>query len=130
MSKPSEYKPEFCAIATEFIGRGHSTEALAAELGYSRRVIYNWIKEFEEFGEAVHRGQDARSRMIEALAVQKAKGGPGENAMIIFLLKNWAGMSDKQEMTGKDGSPLFLPPEILGKYNLNVVSDTSAKQDS
>ena len=29
------------------------------------------------------------------------------------------GITERKELTGKDGQPLFLPSEVMEKYNLN-----------
>jgi hypothetical protein len=46
--------------------------------------------------------------------------GAAPAAFAIFTAKNVTNMRDRQEVTGKDGAPLILTPELAAKYGVNT----------
>ena len=94
MGRLSLYKPEYAPLAKDFIGSGHSIEALAGEIGVSKLTIYHWKEKFEDFAEAVEDGENMRKKFIESALLKLGLTGQGNAPSLIFLAKNWAGMRD------------------------------------
>ena len=42
-TKPTLYRPEYCAKVEEYIGQGHSMESFAHTVNVVRSTIYDWI---------------------------------------------------------------------------------------
>lgn len=113
-TKPSEYQPEYCAKAEEYIGQGHSMESFAHTVGVVRATIYNWRDEFPEFKEALDRGFSKRQERTEKLLLDCAESNVGNASVLIFLGKNWAGLRDKfeQDITTNGKDINRLPSEV------------------
>ena len=113
----SKYSPEMCKIASDYIGSGHSVEALAAELKVSRETIYTWRNSEKEgyhpeFALALEDGYNRRNALLESELHQLALTGKGNASALIFMCKNFCGMRDDfgvdHTTNGKD-----LPVPIL-----------------
>jgi len=52
----SHFKRSDCEIARKVLAEGRSIVAVAAELGISRKTIYNWKDAHPEFAEAIESG--------------------------------------------------------------------------
>jgi transposase len=57
---PADYSPDACAIVVALMATGLSLTAAAGAMGVSRTTIDAWIKQHDEFREAVSRGRAAR----------------------------------------------------------------------
>ena len=109
--RPTLYRPEYCVIALDFIGTGHSTESLGSQYGVDASTIYDWIKKYPEFAKAVKKGESRRADYIEGLLREQAAGiSKGSTAAAIFLAQNWTKLQNPQrvEVGGKDGAPISV----------------------
>lgn len=110
MPRPSSYEPAHCEQALNLFREGYSIAAVAGSIGVSRATIYTWLKEHEDFAEAVAIGQAAAILWWEKQNRSLATTGEGNAASIIFGLKNrasdeWRDIS-RQEQTGPNGGPI------------------------
>lgn len=51
--RPSTYNPDFCEVVIALGKEGHSRAAIAATLGTTRKVLWVWAQEHEEFRHAM-----------------------------------------------------------------------------
>jgi len=87
-NRPTEYRPEYCARALEFLSRGHSLVALAGELKKAPSTIATWRRDFPEFAEAIEIGRAIGLKEWEDRLIVQAETDKGNSAAIIFALKN------------------------------------------
>ena len=111
--RPSIYKPELGQMLIEAMATGLSAEAAAAKIGISARSMYEWQKVHPEFLQAVQEGRHRAVLFWESLAIDVARGKPGNGQMISLALKNrsraasgWHHDVTKTELTGADGAPI------------------------
>lgn len=90
MARPTTYDPAFCECAIEFLKEGYSIAAFAGEIGVARSTVYEWIKDHEEFSDAVKTGQAGAILWWERANRGLAMGSDGNATSIIFGLKNRA----------------------------------------
>lgn len=117
MGNPSKYKSEYCKTAVEYLGRGHSIEALAGKLDVAESTVHDWGHAHPEFRSALNLGIAKAIGFWEDKLIAGADGETRANAtLIIFALKNRASAawSDKivNEHTGKNGDPIKHSVEI------------------
>jgi hypothetical protein len=86
--RPTEYRPEYCALVIDEMRRGISLGAFAGVIGMSRDTVYRWMREHPDFSDAVSRGRAAQQLCWELKLVHSRKGA--ETAASIFALKNVA----------------------------------------
>ncbi|MFO0157479.1 MAG: hypothetical protein ACK51V_00405, partial [bacterium] len=132
--RPTDYKPEYCELATKFCLLGADDEDLARMFDVDVRTIYLWKDAHPDFIQAITEGKDIADAEISAKLFHRAKGYshkavkivadaktgmehivpytehyPPDTAACIFWLKNRqrAKWRDKveQEVTGPDGGP-------------------------
>ena len=84
--RPSDYRPEYCARAIEFMGKGYSLTALAGELGQSKDTLYEWIATHPAFSDAITKARASRVTALETRLLSANNGGVA--ATSIFALKN------------------------------------------
>ena len=84
--RPSDYRPEYCARAIEFMGKGYSLTALAGELGQSKDTLYEWIATHQAFSDAITKARASRVAALETRLLSANNGGVA--ATSIFALKN------------------------------------------
>jgi len=113
VGRPSTYRPEMCQQLVEAMAGGHSAEAGAAKIGISARSLYEWQKVHPEFLQAVQEGRHRAMLFWETLAIDVARGKPGNGQMISLALKNrsraasgWHHDVTKTEVTGADGGAI------------------------
>lgn len=78
----TKYKPEFCAMVVEFMGRGLPLNAFPGEIGVCRSTIYNWRDEHPAFAQAIELGRARQCTKLWKDAVQGLwihKEGPNLN---------------------------------------------------
>lgn len=52
MSRPPEYRSEYCQLLVDHMTKGFSYESFAATIRTSRASLYNWEKQYPEFLDA------------------------------------------------------------------------------
>jgi len=102
-----------CQQLVEAMAGGHSAEAGAARIGISARSLYEWQQRHPEFLQAVQEGRAMAMLFWERLAIDVARGKPGNSQMITLALKNrsraasgWHHDIQKTELTGADGGAI------------------------
>jgi hypothetical protein len=120
MARPTKYKEEYCDVVKEVMGKGFSKEAVAGHIGISKDTLYNWVKKYKEFSDAIKKGVEASRVFWEELGIEMVTAGQGNSTAWIFNMKNRFNWRDKKEtqLTGKDGEDLTL--------NIKVVDDKDA----
>ena len=84
--RPTQYRPEYCQRAIDFMRQGYSVTALAGHLGMSKDAIYDLINLYPDFRHAINIGRAARVAALEAKLLTTSQG-VGVTAAI-FALKN------------------------------------------
>ena len=57
--RPTKYKPEYCAIALDYVGeQGKSVTQLAKHLKVSKSTVYKWAEENQAFSDALSMSQE------------------------------------------------------------------------
>jgi hypothetical protein len=117
IGQPTKYREEYCNIAVEYLGKGHSIVALAGKLGVRESTAHAWAKKYPEFLEALDLGIAKAVGFWEDRLIDVADGSSkAQVAAIIFGLKNRAptAWSDKilNEHTGAGGGPMEHKVEI------------------
>lgn len=88
--RPTDYKPEFCAIAESVLANGESKAAVCAELEISRQTLYDWQDRHPDFKNSIEIGLAKSQRDWENLGRNAAIGGVDKfpQAAWIFTMKN------------------------------------------
>lgn len=58
VGRPTDYKPEYCALVVGWMKEGASIAELALNLNVALSTIYYWIEKQDEFSDAIKRGVD------------------------------------------------------------------------
>lgn len=108
VGRPTDFKPQYAEEILALMATGLSLAAAAAELGFHRQRVYEWVEKHPEFADTIKLAKSKRQLFLERRLLS-ADAGPVVTSTI-FALKNAAGddWRDKQEheLTGKDGGPI------------------------
>jgi len=126
VGRPSLYDPSFCERAIELGRIGKSIEQIAANLGVSTRVLFDWRDKHDEFLRALEYAKEleldwwetiGQTHMIEEKESAKLNASIWSRSMAARFPKKYR-ESTKQEITGAEGAPLlqgiqvtFVKPE-------------------
>lgn len=96
--------------ARDIMAKGYSKTVVAASLGISRKVFWEWERRHLALAEALKEGEMLSQLWWETEGLKAMQGGtPGFNAAVwIFNMKNRFGWRDKQEITGDDDKPVSV----------------------
>jgi len=72
--RPSQYKPEYAAIAEKMCELGATDSEIAEAFGVSTRTIHSWKLEFEEFSSSLKAGKTLADERVVRSLYQKATG--------------------------------------------------------
>lgn len=89
--RPTDYRPEFGNEILDLMAAGLSLAASAAELGFHRQRVYEWMERHPDFADTVKLAQVKRQLFLERRLLS-ADAGPVVTSTI-FALKN-AGPED------------------------------------
>jgi|SRR5258708_10123382 hypothetical protein len=86
----SEFKPEYCEIATKVLANGESLAAICDELDICRATLYNWRDAHPEFANAIRKGLQKAQRDWERIGREGVVGNIDKFAAStwIFTMKN------------------------------------------
>lgn len=86
IGRPTEYKPEYCQAVIEFMAQGYSLTAFAGSIRVARDTVYEWIRRYSAFSDAVARARPSRVAALEVKLLRSRKGA--ETSAAMFALKN------------------------------------------
>lgn len=104
---------------TELSEQGYSLEAIAGQLGVSRRTLYNWVKKYPEFAELCEIASDKRLFAWETKMI-KAESGPSVQAASLALRGSGLGQ-------WQDKKQIDVSVETNHKINLETMSPEEIK---
>lgn len=110
--RPTDYRPTFGAEILSLMAGGLSLAASAAELGFHRQRVYEWMERYPDFADTVKLAQVKRQLFLERRLLS-ADSGPVVTSTI-FALKN-AGPEDwrdKQEIDHKSSDGSMTPTRV------------------
>lgn len=116
MSRPSDYRPEFCDLLPELGRQGKSVVQIACALDVHKDTIYEWVKVYPEFSDAFTRARQLSQDWWESKGQAGLDSG-GFNASL-WSRSMAARFPDdytertKRELTGKDGKDL-VPAKVV-----------------
>jgi len=84
--RPSQYRPEYCDMVTDYMAKGYSLTAFAGTIRQARDTVYEWMTAHSDFSDAVSRGRAARVAALETKLLAARYGAQCSAA--IFALKN------------------------------------------
>lgn len=99
--RPTKYKKEYCEQIKEFMSKGESLTAFAAEIEVVKDTLYEWEKVHPEFSDAIKIARQKCQRWWETQSRMGLHTGRGEGfsqAQWIFNMKARFGYRDKQEI--------------------------------
>lgn len=112
--RPTKYDPEMIREVVPYMSQGYSKEALAGHLSISKDTLYEWVKLYPDFSDAIKEGTSKSQAFWESLGLrgiltdEKTKFAQGAWA---FNMKARFGWRDQQHIETKS--------EIKLKYNLD-----------
>ena len=115
VGRPSKYDPAFCERAIELGRIGKSIEQIAANLGVSTRVLFDWRDKHEDFLHALEYAKEleldwwetiGQIHMVENRESDKLNASIWSRSMAARFPKKYR-ESTKQEITGAEGAPLL-----------------------
>jgi len=115
VGRPTKYDPAFCERAVELGRIGKSIEQIAANLGVSTRVLFDWRDKHEDFLHALEYAKEleldwwetvGQTHMIEEKESAKLNASIWSRSMAARFPKKYR-ESTKQEITGAEGMPLM-----------------------
>ncbi len=120
--RPSEFRPEYCAIAENVLANGESKAAVCAELEISKQTLYDWQDMHPEFKEAIEIGLYKSQRDWEAIGRNAALGGVDKfpQSSWIFTMKNRFrdDYAEEKKEDKQDAAASLLENIISGKIKV------------
>lgn len=114
IGRPTDFRPEYGEEILQLMASGLSLAASAAELGFHRQRVYEWVDRYPDFADTIRLAQVKRQLFLERRLLS-AEAGPIVTSTI-FALKNAAAADwrEKQEheVTGPNGGPVQHDHEI------------------
>lgn len=86
IGRPTAYKPEYCDLVIDHMGKGHSLTGFAGFIKVARDTVYEWMSVHPAFSDAVHVAKAARVNALEKRLIVADKSA--QAASMIFALKN------------------------------------------
>lgn len=112
IGRPTEYQEDMCQEVINFGKLGYSRTAIAAKLGISRNTLYQWVKQYPEFHDAMEKAVEESQIFWEDTLRMTAIGviEKGSATATIFALKSqfqqdWKDIKTT-ELVGANGGPV------------------------
>jgi hypothetical protein len=110
--RPTKYDPEMIKEIIPFMSQGYSKEALAGHLKICKDTLYEWIKEYPDFSDAINKGTSESLKFWEKIGIENilnVSESDGKNSRSqslnasawIFNMKNRFKWNDNKEENDK-----------------------------
>lgn len=112
MGRPNKFKEKYCQLLIEHAKQGRSFQSFADKIDVSIDTIHEWAKpenssKYPNFSEAKKKARNAALAFWEShyiTATIRVKDEEPtyayDRVLLIFAMKNMAGWTDKQEISG------------------------------
>lgn len=101
--RPTDYKPEYCAMLIEHMRNLHSFESFGADIGVHRDTLYEWCKKHKDFSDARKRGRTVLLKGMENIGKGLFTGKIKGNVVAwLFYMKNTTPWRDDPSGEGDD----------------------------
>ena len=92
--RPTVYDPAFCELAIELGKQGKSITVIAARIGVNKDTVYNWVKLYPEFSDAISLAKTLSQEWWEdagqnALGAEKFQTGVWTKSMAARFPDDW-----------------------------------------
>lgn len=104
--RPSKYRPEMCEQVINWMYQGHSKTEVAYLLKISKETLYQWVKEYPEFSDAIKKGVNFAEGWWKINGTQNIDNKDFNSTLWYMNMKNRFGWADKQE-TSHSGEVSF-----------------------
>ena len=108
--RPSLYKPEYCELLIEHMGRGFSFESFGGKILVASQTLYAWCEAHPEFSDAKQIGTELGREWWEGQGRRGLQKGAKEfhGQVWSITMKNRFGYRDRHEVTlsGPGGGPI------------------------
>ena len=127
IGRPTDYKPEYCAMLIDHMAKGFSFECFGGIVNVSKKTTYDWLEKHPEFVAAKEEGmtkcqnfwEDLGQKHIISQSESWHQGGSKStslNASVwIFNMKNRFGWRDNRQIEIEDKNK---PQEIAAVSEL------------
>jgi hypothetical protein len=120
IGQPTEYRPEYNEIVLKLARQGYTLAMIAAELNYTRGVLYMWSKKHPEFGETMELVKDIRQAWMERKALDhliETKDGDRINTSLwnFMMARTCKDYSDQAQTVITKVEPTEIPLEVKEK---------------
>ena len=130
---PADYTPDACAIVVALMASGLSLTAAAGAMGVSRATIDGWIRQHNEFRQAVSRGRAARVLTHESQMLESGNAA-GVSARRFSLLnaapEEWRDKQSAGSEASEDSPLRQLAKQLMGTAIRPQVREEIIKDDS
>ena len=116
VGRPSVYKKEFCERVCELGAEGCSVAEMAADIGVTRKTLYEWADQKTEFSDAFTRAKELSLSWWEAQARLGLYNRDGVSLNASLWSRSMAARfpadyTEKRDLISSDGS--MSPKEII-----------------
>lgn len=97
--KETKWQDRFVKIAYNMARIGCRDEDIADMFGVARSTFSDWKNARPALAGTLKKARAQRNRLVVGAAIDAASSGiPGHTGTLIFLLKNWMGMTDRTDV--------------------------------
>lgn len=94
--RPTDYRPEYCAIVIDEMRKGSSIEELVLTFDICKDTIYKWIERHPDFADAIKRGRALSEAWWRREGRESLRDKDFNSGLWFMNMKNRHGWADKQ----------------------------------
>lgn len=127
---PKRPPADAAARIREMSAEGHSTVAIAQQLGVGRKTLDKWRAEFPALDEAYREGVDRERYTLHSVLAEKAKAGNIVAAMFLLKARHGYREGDQSDQGGRVAIQINLPgPMTLDQFRALGTPQTTKGND-
>lgn len=120
VGRPTAYRPEMCDRIKELGAEGYSVAEMAADIGVTRKTMYQWAEEKQEFSDAFTHAKELSLSWWEAQARIGLYNRDGVSLNASLWSRSMAARfpadyTEKRDLVSSDGSMSPKPAVDLSK---------------
>lgn len=129
--RPTKYKPEYCDKAIELGKRGKSFTYIAAELDIHKDTLYEWIKNYPDFSDAMTKSRYHSQKWWEDMGQENLKAKTFQSAiynkqMACRFPDDYA---ERHHVTSDNKTDLTTGGEKLNSYDIEDLKRFIAEKE-
>lgn len=123
VGRPTKYKPEMCDMVLPVMQDGGSIEQVALKLDISKPTLYEWIRDYPEFSNAINKGRLASECWWQSKGHKNLENKDFNAYLYKINMQNRFDWRENKKVSGDRDNPIEVNAKVEHSLDSTATKD-------